>query len=103
MSALGRERAEAFGKYQQVLLEYSELIFSSRGAQRQAPIGELTPREREVLTLIASGRSSKEVAEILGIAFKTVACHRNHLLDKLGARNTADLTRAAIRMALIEP
>jgi DNA-binding NarL/FixJ family response regulator len=62
----------------------------------------LTDREREVLTLVASGKSTKILARELGITFRTAACHRYHIQQKLGARNTADLTRAAIRMHLIE-
>ena len=61
---------------------------------------QLTPREREVLTLIAAGQSSKQISGQLGIAFKTVVCHRYRLQKKLHARNSADLTRAALKMGL---
>ena len=64
---------------------------------------DLTAGERQVLALIASGKTTKEVAHLLGIAFKTAVSHREHISGKLGARNTADLTRAAIRVGLIEP
>jgi DNA-binding NarL/FixJ family response regulator len=63
----------------------------------------LTTREREVLTLIASGKTTRDIAQDLGIAFKTVAVHRSRLMIKLGASNMADMTRAAIRMELIKP
>lgn len=62
----------------------------------------ITPREREVLKLIAEGKSSKQVALELGIAFRTVVCHRYRIQTKLNAHNTADLTRAAMQMGLIE-
>lgn len=62
----------------------------------------LTNREKQVLILIASGNTSKEIAHTLGISFRTVVCYRYHLQQKLGARNTADLTRAAMRMHLID-
>ena len=62
----------------------------------------LTAREREVLTLIASGKSSRQIASALGIAFKTAVCHRSHIQTKLNLHNVADLTRAALRMGLIE-
>ena len=62
----------------------------------------ITPRERDVLALIASGKSSREIAEVLGIAFKTVATHRYRLQRKLNAHHTADLTRIAIRMGLAQ-
>ncbi len=67
------------------------------------PIEPLTRREIQVLTLVAGGRASKEIAFELGISFKTAVCHRGRVLAKLAARNAADLTRAAIRMGLIEP
>jgi two-component system, LuxR family, response regulator FixJ len=53
----------------------------------------LTPREREVLREIASGASSKEAGRILGISPRTVEVHRARIMDKLGARNAADLMR----------
>jgi DNA-binding CsgD family transcriptional regulator len=64
---------------------------------------ELTPREREVLALIGYGKSTKETAVTLGIAFKTAVCHRTHIMSKLGTHNTADTVRHAIRMGLVEP
>ena len=63
----------------------------------------LTRREYEVLVLVASGKSSKQIAEQLRIAFKTVVVHRQNLFKKLKLHNAVDLTRAAIRMGLIEP
>jgi two-component system, LuxR family, response regulator FixJ len=59
------------------------------------PIGGnvLTPREREVLREIATGASSKEAGRILGISPRTVEVHRARIMDKLGARNAADLMR----------
>ena len=62
----------------------------------------LTTREREVLTLIAAGESTKELAFTLGIAFKTAACHRTHVLEKLGARNTAYAISQATVLGLLE-
>jgi len=53
----------------------------------------LTPREREVLREIATGASSKEAGRILGISPRTVEVHRARIMDKLGARNAADLIR----------
>ncbi|MFF0597685.1 response regulator [Streptomyces antibioticus] len=63
----------------------------------------LTPREEEVLKLVAEGHSSKEIAEILFISVKTVHRHRANLLHKLGLRDRLELTRYAIRAGLIEP
>ena len=72
------------------------------GPQKAVEDAGITPREREVLALIASGNSSKQIAFTLGIGFKTVVCHRYRVQNKLKAHNTADLTRAALRMGLIE-
>ncbi|GGY94842.1 response regulator [Streptomyces poonensis] len=63
----------------------------------------LTPREEEVLKLVAEGHSSKEIADILFISVKTVHRHRANLLQKLGLHDRLQLTRYAIRAGLIEP
>jgi DNA-binding NarL/FixJ family response regulator len=63
----------------------------------------LTPRELEVLKLIAEGHTSKEIAKLLVISVKTVDRHRTNMLEKLGMRDRVDLTRYAIRRGLIEP
>jgi DNA-binding CsgD family transcriptional regulator len=62
----------------------------------------VTSRELEVLRLIAAGQSTKQVAFQLGIAFKTAASHRYHLIEKLGAANTADLMCRATRRGLLD-
>jgi DNA-binding NarL/FixJ family response regulator len=63
----------------------------------------LTPRELEVLKLIAEAFSSKEIAKELFISIKTVERHRQNILDKLGMRDRVELTRYAIRRGLIQP
>jgi DNA-binding NarL/FixJ family response regulator len=63
----------------------------------------LTARELEVLKLIAEGRTSKEIAELLVLSVKTVERHRADILHRLGMRDRVDLTRYAIRRGLIEP
>ena len=63
----------------------------------------LTPREEEVLKLVAEGFSSREIAKTLGISAKTVDRHRTNTLAKLGLRDRLALTRYAIRAGLIEP
>lgn len=62
----------------------------------------LTPREMEVLQLIAEGKANKETASDLGISIKTVEKHRGHLMDKLDIHDTAGLTRHAIATGIIE-
>lgn len=68
----------------------------------EPPEQVLTPREEEVLKLVAEGHSSKEIAELLFISIKTVHRHRENLLHKLGMRDRLELTRYAIRAGLIE-
>ncbi len=63
---------------------------------------QLTPREIEVLKLIAAGLSTKQIAVTLGITFKTTACHRSRLMDKLGIHEIANLTRYAIRKGYVQ-
>ena len=64
---------------------------------------ELTPREREIIQLIAEGRATKEVAEVLGISVKTADTHRTNLMRKLNLHSTAEVTRYAIRNQIIQP
>ena len=56
----------------------------------------LTPREREVFDLVASGEPNKAVARRLGISFRTVELHRAHIIEKLQARSVSDLVRMGI-------
>ena len=63
----------------------------------------LTPRELEMVKLIAEGHTSEEIAEMLVISKKTVDNHRGHILEKLELRNRVELTRYAIRRGLVEP
>jgi DNA-binding NarL/FixJ family response regulator len=63
----------------------------------------LTPRERDVLKLIAEAHTSKEIAEALVLSVKTVESHRANILAKLGLRDRVQLTRYAIRRGLVEP
>jgi DNA-binding NarL/FixJ family response regulator len=67
------------------------------------PLDRLTPRQREVLQLIAEGNSTKEIAKKLGIGIKTAETHRGQLMDALDIHDVAGLVRYAIRMRLIEP
>jgi two-component system response regulator NreC len=67
------------------------------------PPDPLSPREREVLQLVAEGKSTKEVAGVLGIAVKTADSHRTRLMEKLDIHETATLTRYAVRRGLVQP
>jgi DNA-binding NarL/FixJ family response regulator len=74
-------------------------------ARNEQPLREdpLTPREQEVLKLVAEGYTNKQIAEALVISEKTVERHRANILEKLGMRDRVELTRYAIRHGLIEP
>jgi len=67
------------------------------------PNAVLTPRENQVVKLIAEGNSSRTIAETLEISVRTVERHRENILAKLGMRDRTELTRFAIRVGLIEP
>jgi DNA-binding NarL/FixJ family response regulator len=74
---------------------------ASRG--EETPTDPLTPRELEIVKLVAEGHTSDEIAEALVISKKTVEHHRSHILEKLGMRDRVELTRYAIRRGLVEP
>jgi DNA-binding NarL/FixJ family response regulator len=69
---------------------------------RPVPEERLTPREREVLQLVAEGKTTKEIAGILNVSVKTADAHRTHLMQKLDIHDIAGLTRCAIRLGLIQ-
>jgi DNA-binding NarL/FixJ family response regulator len=84
----------------------SELVLagflSSEGEPESESQGQpLTPREREVLQLLAEGKTNKEVAAALGIGLKTVETHRQNLMTKLGLHSVVDLVRYAIRNGIV--
>jgi DNA-binding NarL/FixJ family response regulator len=61
----------------------------------------LTSRQREILQLVAEGKSTKEVAQMLSLSVKTVETHRAQIMDRLGIRDLAGLVRYAIRTGLV--
>lgn len=66
------------------------------------PVAGLTPREREVLQLLAEGHSAQDIARLLHLSVKTVETHRHHLMEKLGVRSVAELTKIAVRAGLTQ-
>ncbi|MCU0228411.1 MAG: response regulator transcription factor [Bryobacterales bacterium] len=84
-----------------------QLVFAEMqgaGESREAErLRALTPRERQVLQLLASGKANKEIAAQLGVSVNTVAVHRARLMDTLGIRGTAELTLFAVRSGLVSP
>jgi len=71
------------------------------GGNSTDPVASLTLRKREILQLLSEGKSVKEIAACLGISIRTVEFHKYELMEKLGLRSSADLTRFAIRHGLL--
>jgi DNA-binding NarL/FixJ family response regulator len=67
-----------------------------------APEGQLTPREREVLALVAEGNTERNIGARLGLSPKTVHVHRTSIMSKLGTHNAISLLRRALQLGLIE-
>jgi two-component system response regulator NreC len=82
------------------------LLRDSRGEgpppESKDPADGLTKREREVLTLVGDGKSSPEIAKILGLSVKTIEGHRGRIMAKLECHNVAGLVRHAIRLGLVK-
>ena len=79
----------------------SRAIVQSYLGRSETSSGQLTARERQVLQLVAEGKTTKEVAQALGISVKTADSHRTRLMTKLGIHDTAGLVRYAIRQGLV--
>ncbi|HEV8120292.1 MAG TPA: response regulator transcription factor [Candidatus Polarisedimenticolia bacterium] len=80
----------------------SRAVVDAYRAKTDLPPDPLTPREREVLQLVAEGRTSKEAASVLGVSTKTAESHRTRIMTKLDIHETAGLVRYAIRRGLIQ-
>jgi DNA-binding NarL/FixJ family response regulator len=72
-------------------------------ARGEEPGDVLTPRELEVVKLVAEAHTTEQIAELLVISPRTVERHRENILGKLGMRDRVELTRYAIRRGLVEP
>jgi two-component system, NarL family, response regulator NreC len=81
----------------------SETVVEAYLAKRDLPPDPLTPREHQVLQLIAEGKTTKEVAALLGVSVKTAESHRMRIMTKLDIHETAGLVRYAIRQGLVRP
>lgn len=81
----------------------SESVVKAALLRNERDLDPLTPREREVLQLIAEGKSNKQISQDLGMSVKTVDSHRRNLMVKLDIHETAGLVRYAIRTGLISP
>ena len=65
------------------------------------PLAALTPRQREILQLVAEGHTSKDIAQRLGLSYRTVETHRNQLMKRLGVTDLTGLVRFAVRSGLV--
>lgn len=81
----------------------SRTVVDAYRAKSELRPDPLSPREREVLQLVAEGKTTKEVAAILGVSVKTAESHRSRIMEKLDIHETAGLVRYAIRRGLIQP
>ncbi|HEX8919268.1 MAG TPA: response regulator transcription factor [Chloroflexota bacterium] len=81
-----------------MMLDVYRMQLAEKGS---GELESLTEREREVLQLIAEGKTNQEIAEQLVLSIKTVQTHRMHLMDKLGAHDRTDLVKHAIRLGMI--
>jgi DNA-binding NarL/FixJ family response regulator len=78
-------------------------VMEAYRARSERPADPLSGRERQVLQLIAEGKSTKDVASLLGISVKTAESHRSRLMQKLDIHETASLVRYAVRRGLVQP
>ena len=81
----------------------SRAVMEAYVAKTEPEADPLTPRERQVLQMVGEGKSTKDVARLLGISTKTAESHRARLMRKLDIHETAGLVRYAIRRGLVQP
>ncbi len=81
----------------------SRAVVDAYLTKAQVPVEPLTPRERQVLQLVAEGKTTKDIASLLGISVKTAESHRSRLMQKLDIHETASLVRYAIRRGFVQP
>ena len=76
-------------------------VFRSRNDKKTDPMATMTLRQREILQLLAEGKSAKEIASVLGISPRTVEDHKYRLMESLGIENSAELVHFAIKHGLV--
>lgn len=101
VEALAKHKPFFTWKASETMLE--SFLMGSTAAESGAPGDPLTAREREIVQLLAEGKSNKEVATALGISVKTAETHRSNIMRKSGLGSLAELVRYAIRNRIIEP
>lgn len=81
----------------------SSVVVNAYLSKTELPVDPITSREREVLQLIAEGKSTRDIASLLGISVKTADSHRSRLMRKLDIHEVASLVRYAVRKGLVQP
>jgi two-component system response regulator NreC len=81
----------------------STVVVGAYLSKAELPVDPITSREREVLQLVAEGKSTKDIASLLGISVKTADSHRSRLMRKLDIHEVASLVRYAVRKGLVQP
>lgn len=82
--------------------DIAELQLQARRPEQKTGVDTLTPREREVLQLIAEGHTNQQIADELVVSVKTVEAHKAHIMDKLKAKSRTDLIRYALRRGIVK-
>lgn len=83
--------------------QISAAVMEAYDPRRQKRADPLTPRERQVLQLIAEGKTTRDLATVLGISVKTAESHRTRLMQKLNIHDTATLVLYAVRRGIVQP
>ncbi|HLJ50042.1 MAG TPA: response regulator transcription factor [Bryobacteraceae bacterium] len=95
------QRALAGELYISEMLREAGIVPQPEGSPHVSKAFGLTPRQREVLQLVAEGKAAKEIANLLGISVKTVEFHKMSIMEELGMRTTAELTRYAMQHGIV--
>jgi len=99
VKAIGRGGSFFSPAVSKVLLE--GYLGDAGGQEVEDNLALLTDREREVLQLIAEGKTNKEIATVLSVSINTVETHRKHIMEKLDLHNTAEIVRFAVRKKIV--
>jgi DNA-binding NarL/FixJ family response regulator len=79
----------------------ADLVESLLDVEKHKSVGELTPRQREVLQLLAEGQTMKEIASVMKVTPRTVAFHKYRMMEQLKVRSTAELVQYAVRRHIV--
>jgi DNA-binding NarL/FixJ family response regulator len=100
IDALSRHKPFFTGQVSETILE--TFLRNIKSPESMPRSGSITPREREIIQLLAEGKSNKRISSILEISVKTVETHRAAIMRKIGAKSVADLVRYAVRNGIAQ-